>query len=108
MQRLLLVLVLADFDVARFETGLVEADFEAFDYPGLDVLGAAAGPRLGQVAAEPGNAAQALPLAAIPTVGAGDLAARLEPDQSRHDLDLEPMRHVERGIVDTSRHRLRK
>src|SRR4029077_14364525 len=87
--RLLLVLVLADFDAARSEPGFVEAHFQALDHARLDILGAAAGSRLGKIAAEAGNAGQALPFAAVPAIGAADLAPPGEPDQGRHDLDLE-------------------
>ncbi len=87
--RLLLVLILADFDPPRSEPGLVEADLEAFDHTRLDILGAAAGARLGEIAAEAGNAGQALPFAAVPAIGAADLAPLYEADQGRHDLDLE-------------------
>src|SRR5215469_9287077 len=104
MHRVLLVLVLADFDTTRFEARLVKADFEALDDPRLEVLGTAAGPRLGQTVAEPFDTGQPPPFAAVPAIGAPDLAARFEPDQCRHDLDLETVRDVERGIVNALRH----
>jgi hypothetical protein len=49
--RLLLVLVPADLDAARPQAGFVEADFQPFDDPRLDVLGAAARPCVGKVRA---------------------------------------------------------
>src|SRR4029077_19036106 len=104
----LLVLVLTDFDPPRSEPGLVEADLEALDHARLDILGATAGSRLRQIAAEPGDAAEALPFAAIPAIGAANLAPLGEPDQGRHDLDLEAIRYVERRVVDAPRHGLGK
>src|SRR5262249_38864529 len=77
--RLLLVLILADFDPSRSEPGLVEADFEALNDTRLDILGAAAGARFRQLAAEPRNAGQALPFAAVPAIGAVDFAPFGEP-----------------------------
>src|SRR6266851_2702225 len=60
--RLLLVLVLADLDAARFEPGLVETHFEALDGARLDVLRAAARASFGQAASEPGEPGKPLPL----------------------------------------------
>src|SRR5205823_10863280 len=94
--RFLLVLVLADLDAARFEAGLVEAHLEAFDNAGLDILGAAARALLRQAVAKPAYPGQPLPFAAVPAIGAGDLAAALEADQGGHDLDLQLVRYVER------------
>src|SRR5205085_5463953 len=101
---LLLVLVLADLDAARFETGLVEAHLEPLDDAGLDVLGAAARTLLRQAVAEPAYPGQPLPFAAVPAIGAGDLAAAFEADQGRHDLDLQLMRDIEREVVHRARH----
>jgi len=71
---------IADHYAARFEAGFVEADPEALDYTRLDILGAAARARVGQIAAEPGNTAESFPFAAVPPISAADLAARLEAD----------------------------
>jgi hypothetical protein len=87
----MLVLLRADLDAAGFEPGLVEADLEPFDDPRLDILGAAAGTGFGKIAAEIADAAEPLPLAAVPAISTADLAACLEADQGRHDFDLEPM-----------------
>ena len=102
--RLLLVLIAPDLDAARFEPGLVEANSEPLEHPGLDILGAAAGAGLRQIPAEPGNAADPLPFAAVPAIGAPDLAAALEADQGRHHLDPEPVRGVEHRVVNPSWH----
>ena len=48
----------------------------------------------GAVAAEPSDPGQTSPFAAVPAIGTVDLATRFEADQSRHDLDLQPMRDV--------------
>jgi hypothetical protein len=41
---------------------------------------------------------------AIKPLGAIDLATGGEPDQGRHDLELEQMRDAERGVVDAPWH----
>src|SRR5204863_2768288 len=102
--RLLFVLILADLDAARFETGLVEAHLETLDDAGLDILGAASRALFGEAIAEPAHTSEALPLAAVPAIGTGDLAAALEADQGRHDLDLELKRDIERELLHRSAH----
>ena len=93
--RLVFVLVVAQFDAARFEAGLVEADLQVLEGAGLDVLRAAAGAKLRQAGADALEAADAFPLAAIPAIGAVHLQPIGAADQGRHDLDLQRVRDLE-------------
>jgi hypothetical protein len=88
------------------KTGLVEPNLQPFEHPGFDIPGAAARARRRQIAAVPGNAADPLPFATVPTEGAVDFTTPFETNQGRHDLDLELVRDGEHRVVDAPRHRL--
>ena len=63
--------------------------------PGSTFLAPQPGCVSGRSCAETGDAGQTLPFGAVPAKGARRLAPALEPDQGRHDLDPETVRHVE-------------
>ena len=104
--RLLLVLVIAQFDATRAKPGLIEADLETLDDPRLYIFGATARTLIRQPVAEPNDTREALPFAAVPAIGPRDLAAAFEADQGRHDLDFQPVRHVKREVVHRGGHRV--
>ena len=106
VDRLDLVLVIAERDAARVEPRLAEADPEVLQGAGLDVQRSAARPHRREVRADARHAADALPFGAVPAVGARHFLAAVQADQGGHDLDAEPVRYVQRGVVDAGLERL--
>ena len=96
----MLVLVRADLDLPRLEGDATQANGEFVRDVRIGAEGPATGPLLGQVEAECRHAGQMFPLAAVPTDRACRLAAMLDAQKRRHDLDAELEGALEPGIVD--------
>ena len=86
--------------MAGDQPGFAEADFQLLQRVGFDVFGAAAGPEGGQIGADALEAADAFPLGAVPSNGAGDILPVLATDQGGDDFDPQAVGDIQRGVVD--------
>ena len=98
-QRLHLVFEVGEVDSSRVQTMALEPRPQPVDERGIDRQRTAAGPVVGQVGSEAGDAGEALPLVAPPAHDALGLQPIVaDVDQRRHRLDVVVVREVELGV----------